>query len=217
MNPTRLRRPLAALVLGGTAAFLGAVLPAHAFSNPPIQVAQGIEYMCGGAAQGRGRVHGNGGAALGRDHRAGRERRQGRAAGRLPGQGLGADPPEIHRPGGDGRANAGALHAGAPEPGRLRRERDAGRAHADAVADRDCRRRRPARRSSGRRISTWPRSRRRCRSRRWRRPPPPCAEHQPRPPGCAAPVSCQSAFSKSCAAHWRRGFSPPRPGKDPRP
>ncbi|MBJ2156000.1 hypothetical protein [Variovorax sp. IB41] len=52
MNPTRLRRPLAALVLGGTAAFLGAVLPAHAFSNPPIQVAQGIEYMCGGAVKG---------------------------------------------------------------------------------------------------------------------------------------------------------------------
>jgi ABC-type cobalamin transport system permease subunit len=52
MNPMRLRRPLAALVLGGTAAFLGAVLPAHAFSNPPIQVAQGVEYMCGGAAKG---------------------------------------------------------------------------------------------------------------------------------------------------------------------
>jgi hypothetical protein len=51
MNPTRLRRPLAALVLGGTAAFLGAVTSAHAFSNPPIQVAQGIEYMCGGAAR----------------------------------------------------------------------------------------------------------------------------------------------------------------------
>jgi len=52
MNPERLRRPLAALVLGGTAAFLGAVLPAHAFSNPPIQMAQGIEYMCGGAGKG---------------------------------------------------------------------------------------------------------------------------------------------------------------------
>ncbi|WP_432728647.1 hypothetical protein [Variovorax sp. W6] len=51
MNPKRLRRPLAALVLGGTAAFLGAVTSAHAFSNPPIQVAQGIEYMCGGAAK----------------------------------------------------------------------------------------------------------------------------------------------------------------------
>lgn len=51
MNPMRLRRPLAALVLGGTAAFLGAVTSAHAFSNPPIQVAQGIEYMCGGAAK----------------------------------------------------------------------------------------------------------------------------------------------------------------------
>jgi len=50
MNPKRLRRPLAALVLGGTA-FLVAVSPAHAFTNPPIQVAQGIEYMCGGAAR----------------------------------------------------------------------------------------------------------------------------------------------------------------------
>ncbi|MET3392954.1 MULTISPECIES: hypothetical protein [Variovorax] len=51
MNPKRLRRPLAALVLGGTAAFLGAVSTAHAFTNPPIQMAQGIEYMCGGAAR----------------------------------------------------------------------------------------------------------------------------------------------------------------------
>ncbi len=51
MNPTRLRRPLAALVLGGTA-ILGALSSAHAFSNPPIQVAQGVEYMCGGAAKG---------------------------------------------------------------------------------------------------------------------------------------------------------------------
>lgn len=51
MNPTRLRRPLAALVLGG-AACLGALSPAHAFSNPPIQVAKGgIEYMCGGASK----------------------------------------------------------------------------------------------------------------------------------------------------------------------
>ena len=49
MNPSRLRQPLAALVLGGTA-FLGALSSAHAFSNPPIQVAKGgIEYMCGGA------------------------------------------------------------------------------------------------------------------------------------------------------------------------
>jgi hypothetical protein len=49
MNPTRLRRPLAALVLGGTA-LLGALSSAQAFSNPPIQVAKGgIEYMCGGA------------------------------------------------------------------------------------------------------------------------------------------------------------------------
>ena len=52
MNPKRLRQPLAALVLGGTAAFLGAVSPAHAFSTPPIQVAQGVEYMCGGAGKG---------------------------------------------------------------------------------------------------------------------------------------------------------------------
>jgi hypothetical protein len=51
MNPTRFRRPLAALVLGGTA-ILGAFSSAHAVSNPPIQVAQGIEYMCGGAARG---------------------------------------------------------------------------------------------------------------------------------------------------------------------
>lgn len=51
MNPSRLRRPLAALVMGGTAAFLGAVGSAHAFSNPPIEVAQGIEFMCGGAAR----------------------------------------------------------------------------------------------------------------------------------------------------------------------
>ena len=49
MNPSRLRQSLAALVLGGTA-FLGALSSAHAFSNPPIQVAKGgIEYMCGGA------------------------------------------------------------------------------------------------------------------------------------------------------------------------
>jgi hypothetical protein len=51
MNPTRFRRPLAALVLGGTA-ILGAFSSAHAVSNPPIQVAQGVEYMCGGAAKG---------------------------------------------------------------------------------------------------------------------------------------------------------------------
>jgi hypothetical protein len=51
MNPTRFRRPLAALVLGGTA-ILGAFSSAHAASNPPIQVAQGVEYMCGGAAKG---------------------------------------------------------------------------------------------------------------------------------------------------------------------
>ena len=51
MNPKRLRQPLAVLVLGGTA-FLGAISSAHAFTNPPIQVAQGIEYMCGGAGKG---------------------------------------------------------------------------------------------------------------------------------------------------------------------
>lgn len=53
MNPERLLQPLAGLVLGG-AAFLGAfgaMSSAHAFSNPPIQVAQGIEYMCGGAGK----------------------------------------------------------------------------------------------------------------------------------------------------------------------
>jgi len=48
MNPKRLRQPLAALVLGGTAAFLGVVSSAHAFSNPPMQ---GVEYMCGGAGR----------------------------------------------------------------------------------------------------------------------------------------------------------------------
>lgn len=49
MNLSRLRQPAAALVLGGTA-FLGALTSAHAFTNPPIEVAKGgIEYMCGGA------------------------------------------------------------------------------------------------------------------------------------------------------------------------
>jgi len=49
MNLMRLRQPLAVLMVGGTAAVLGAVsLPAQAFSNPPIQMAQGVEYMCGG-------------------------------------------------------------------------------------------------------------------------------------------------------------------------
>lgn len=48
MNLMRLRQPMAALVLGGTAAFFGAMTSAHAFSNPPIQMAQGVEYMCGG-------------------------------------------------------------------------------------------------------------------------------------------------------------------------
>ena len=50
MTPLRFRRPLAVLVLGGTAALLGAMSSAHA--NPPIQVAQGgIEYMSGGASK----------------------------------------------------------------------------------------------------------------------------------------------------------------------
>jgi hypothetical protein len=52
MNLLRLRQPMAALVLGGTAAFLGAMATsAHAFSNPPIQMAQGVEYMCGGTSK----------------------------------------------------------------------------------------------------------------------------------------------------------------------
>jgi hypothetical protein len=52
MNLLRLRQPMAALVLGGTAAFFGAMATsAHAFSNPPIQMAQGVEYMCGGASK----------------------------------------------------------------------------------------------------------------------------------------------------------------------
>lgn len=52
MNLLRLRQPMAALVLGGTAAFLGAMTTsAHAFSNPPIQMAQGVEYMCGGTSK----------------------------------------------------------------------------------------------------------------------------------------------------------------------
>lgn len=29
-------------------AFFGALAPAHALTNPPIQMAQGVEYMCGG-------------------------------------------------------------------------------------------------------------------------------------------------------------------------
>lgn len=42
MNPTRFWRPAAAL------AIFGLFSSAHALSNPPIKVAQGIEYMCGG-------------------------------------------------------------------------------------------------------------------------------------------------------------------------
>jgi hypothetical protein len=50
MNPAFFRQPLAALVLGGIA-FLAPMAPALAFSNPPIQMTQGIEYMCGGASR----------------------------------------------------------------------------------------------------------------------------------------------------------------------
>jgi len=48
MKSMRLRPSLAVLATSGLAAFFGATLPAHAVSNPPIQVAQGVEYMCGG-------------------------------------------------------------------------------------------------------------------------------------------------------------------------
>ena len=52
MNLMRLRQPMAALALGGTAAFFGAMATsAHAFSNPPIEMAQGVEYMCGGTSK----------------------------------------------------------------------------------------------------------------------------------------------------------------------
>ncbi|MBO9514116.1 MAG: hypothetical protein J7549_08370 [Variovorax sp.] len=44
MNPNRAWRPVAAVVMLG--AFT--MTTAHALTNPPIQVAQGIEYMCGG-------------------------------------------------------------------------------------------------------------------------------------------------------------------------
>lgn len=46
MNTTRFWRPVAALALGG-ASLLGA-LAAHAAYNPPIHMANGIEYMSGG-------------------------------------------------------------------------------------------------------------------------------------------------------------------------
>jgi hypothetical protein len=42
MNPNRFCRPLAAMVI------FGAFTSAQALTNPPIKVAQGIEYMCGG-------------------------------------------------------------------------------------------------------------------------------------------------------------------------
>jgi hypothetical protein len=48
MKSMRFRRSLAVLATCGTAAILGATLPAHAAPNPPIQTAQGVEYMCGG-------------------------------------------------------------------------------------------------------------------------------------------------------------------------
>ena len=46
MNTTRFWRPVAALALGG-ASLLGA-LAVHAAYNPPIHMANGIEYMSGG-------------------------------------------------------------------------------------------------------------------------------------------------------------------------
>ncbi|VTU14759.1 hypothetical protein H6CHR_00005 [Variovorax sp. PBL-H6] len=48
MNTTRLWWPAAALMLGG-ASLLGA-LSAHAAYNPPIHMANGIEYMSGGVS-----------------------------------------------------------------------------------------------------------------------------------------------------------------------
>jgi len=42
MKATRFWRPLAAL------AVMGMFIPAHAVTNPPIRMTQGIEYMCGG-------------------------------------------------------------------------------------------------------------------------------------------------------------------------
>jgi hypothetical protein len=42
MKPTRFWWPMVAL------AFFGALTSAHALTNPPIRMAQGIEYMCGG-------------------------------------------------------------------------------------------------------------------------------------------------------------------------
>jgi hypothetical protein len=42
MNPNRFWRPAAAVVI------FGAFASAQAVTNPPIQVTQGIEYMCGG-------------------------------------------------------------------------------------------------------------------------------------------------------------------------
>lgn len=47
MKSFRLSRPLAALAFGGMA-FLGALAPAQAASNPPIRMVDGIEVMCGG-------------------------------------------------------------------------------------------------------------------------------------------------------------------------
>ena len=45
MNPTRFWRPMAAL------AIFGMFTSAHALTNPPIRMAQGIEYMCGGTSK----------------------------------------------------------------------------------------------------------------------------------------------------------------------
>ena len=46
MNATRFSWPVAVL------AFFGVLASAHAVTNPPILIAQGIEYMCGGKGSG---------------------------------------------------------------------------------------------------------------------------------------------------------------------
>ncbi len=50
MNSFRFARPLAVLAMGG-ATLLGALTSAHALTNPPIRVADGVEYMCGGTGK----------------------------------------------------------------------------------------------------------------------------------------------------------------------
>lgn len=50
MNTFRFARPVAVLAVGG-AALLAALGSAQAITNPPIRVADGIEYMCGGASK----------------------------------------------------------------------------------------------------------------------------------------------------------------------